>query len=155
MTLNNQEHLERRLLDIVTRVATVDDAETLARLNRDFNGGDEPSERLAQRMRHPARVETPILADVDGVAAGFAALRVVPCVFYDGPHAELTELYVDPLFRRQGVGRALIVHAEQLALANGATTLLVLTDFYNDDAQMLYRRSGFVTHDLAMEKKLV
>lgn len=154
MTPNVLEHPERPLLDIVTRVATVDDAETLARLNRDFNGVNEPTERLVQRMHHPARVETPILAEIDGVAAGFAALRVVPYVLYDAPHAELTELYVDPAFRRRGAGQALIAHAARLAQAHGATTLLVLTDFYNDDAQMLYRRSGFVNHDLAMEKEL-
>jgi GNAT superfamily N-acetyltransferase len=154
VTLDDQEQPERTSVNIVTRVATADDAETLARLNRDFNGVDEPPERLAQRVRNTARVETPILAEIDGVAVGFAALRVVPCVFYASPHAELTELYVDPAFRRQGVGQALIAHAERLAQASGAMTLLVLTDFYNDDAQMLYRRSGFVNHDLAMEKKL-
>lgn len=139
---------------ITTRVATADDAEILARLNRDFNGGDEAPQHLAERMCDPARVETPILAEIDGVAVGFAALRIVPCVFYTSPHAELTELYVDPAHRRQGAGRALIAYAGQLALAGGATTLLVLTDFYNDEAQMLYRRTGFVNHDLAMEKTL-
>ena len=44
---------------IATRVATPDDAEALACLKRDFNGSDEPPERLAQRLRNPARVETP------------------------------------------------------------------------------------------------
>jgi ribosomal protein S18 acetylase RimI-like enzyme len=141
--------------ELETREATVRDAEVLNRLNHDFNNATESPERLAQRMENPQCVETPILAEVNSVVVGFAALRVVPCVFYDDPHAELTELYVDPAFRRRGVGRALIAHAEQLALARGAKTLLVLTDFYNDDAQMLYRRTGFVNHDLAMEKALV
>lgn len=140
---------------IATRVATADDAEALTRLNHDFNGGSSPPQHLAERMRNPQRVETPILAEIDGVAVGFAALRIVPCVFYASPHAELTELYVDPAYRRRGAGQALITHAEQLARAGGATTLLVLTDFYNDEAQMLYRRTGFVNHDLAMEKTLV
>jgi len=141
-------------LNIATRAATADDTRTLARLNRDFNGGDEPTEHLAQRMRDPQRVETPILAEIDGVAVGFAALRLVPCVFYPDPYAELTELYVDPEHRQRGVGRALIAHAERLAQAGGAATLLVLTDFYNEAAQALYRRTGFVNHDLAMEKRL-
>lgn len=141
-------------VSLATRVATADDAEALARLNHDFNGIDEPPERLALRMRDPARVETPILAEIDGVAVGFAALRIVPCVFYASPHAELTELYVDPAHRRQGAARALIAHAGQLAGAGGAKTLLVLTDFLNEQAQLLYRRAGFMNHDLAMEKEL-
>jgi GNAT superfamily N-acetyltransferase len=154
MTTNHTAPPGPAARQITTRVAAATDAEALARLNHDFNGVDEPPERLAQRMRNPARVETPILAEIDRVAVGLAALRMAPCVFYDAQHAELTELYVDPAYRRRGVGQVLIAHAEQLARAGGAKTLLVLTDFYNDEAQMLYRRAGFVNHDLAMEKEL-
>ena len=139
---------------ITTRVAAADDAATLARLNRDFNGGDEPPQRLAERMRDPARVETPILAEIDGVAVGLAALRIVPCVLYSELHAELTELYVDPEYRRRGVGRTLIAHAERMAEDAGAPTLLARTDFDNHGAQGLYRRMGFLDHDLALEKWL-
>lgn len=140
---------------IVTRRATADDAPALVHLNRAFNGGDEPAAALQQRMLDPARVEHPILAEIDGHAVGFAAVRVVACVFYPGAHAELTELYVEPAYRRRGVGGALIAQAELLAREGGATTLLVLTNFYNDPAQALYRQAGFVNHDMAMEKQLV
>jgi GNAT superfamily N-acetyltransferase len=141
-------------LAIHTRLATPDDAAALARLNEAFNGVVEPPEELAQRLLNPRRVEQPILAEIAGQPVGLVALRVVPCVFYTSPHAELTELYVEPAYRRQGVGRALVDYAARLAREAGAETLLVLTDFCNDTAQSLYRDRGFVNHDLAMQKDL-
>lgn len=82
--------------------ATPADAAELVRLNALFNGQQEPPEQLAARLRDPQRVETPLLALVEGRVAGFAAVRVVPCVFYPEPYAELTELYVEAEFRHWG-----------------------------------------------------
>ena len=136
----------------ITRVATPDDAQELARLNLAFNGASEPAENLAERLSDPRRVETPILAERDNRLVGFAGVRIVPCEFYPTPHAELTELYVEPAYRRQGVGRALAAHAERLAQGSGATELFVLTGFENQAAQGLYRAMGYCDHDLALCK---
>ena len=46
---------------------------------------------------------------------------------------------MEPEHRRQGVGRALMVRAEQIAHTAGATQLFVLTSFDNVEAQALYR----------------
>ena len=139
---------------ISIRLATLDDAQVLARLNEAFNGIVEPADRLAQRLLDPSRIEQPILAEIAGQAVGFAALRLASCLFYDTPYAGLTELYVEPAFRRQGVGRALIDTVERLAREAGAKHLVLLTDFDNIAAQSLYREMGFVNPDLAMQKDL-
>lgn len=139
---------------IITRVANPADASALARLNEAFNGVVAAPEHYAQRLIDPRRVETPILAEIDGEIVGLAALRLAPTVFYETPHAELTELYVEPAYRRRGVGRALIVHVARLAQEQGARSLLVLTDFCNDEAQALYRSAGFRNRDIAMTKEL-
>ena len=139
---------------ISIRLATLDDAQVLARLNEAFNGIVEPADRLAQRLLDPSRIEQPILAEIAGQAVGFAALRLASCLFYDTPYAELTELYVEPAFRRQGVGRALIDTVERLAREADAKNLVLLTDFDNSAARSLYREMGFVNHDLAMQKDL-
>ena len=139
---------------ISIRLATHDDAQVLARLNEAFNGIVEPADRLAQRLLDPRRIEQPILAEIAGQAVGFAALRLASGLFYDTPYAELTELYIEPAFRRQGVGRALIDTVERLAREAGAKSLVLLTDFDNNAAQSLYREMGFANHDLAMQKDL-
>jgi len=153
-SLIEEIELRRRFMagEVITHVATSDDAQELARLNRAFNGVDEPPERLAVRLCDPQRVETPLLAEVDGRVVGFASLRVVPCVFYATPHAELTELFVEPGYRRRGIGRALVAHAERLAQERGAEELGVLTGFTNLEGQAFYRAVGYTDRELAMSK---
>jgi ribosomal protein S18 acetylase RimI-like enzyme len=75
-------------------------------------------------------------------------------VLYADPYAELTELYVDPSFRRRGLGRALIGYAEQLARAHGATELLIMTGTGNVAAQALYRAAGYDTYAVALNRKV-
>jgi len=78
----------------------------------------------------------------------------VLCVFYATPHAELTELFVEPGYRRRGVGRALVAHAERLARERGAEELGVLTGFTNLEGQAFYRVVGYTDRELAMGKTL-
>jgi len=142
---------------IHTRIAEYADAAGLAqlvRLNALFNGASDSTEQIAARLADPRRVETAILAEIDGHIVGFAALRLVPCIFFTEPYAELTELYVDEGYRRQGIGQALVVHVERLARDAGARQMLILTDFYNNAAQSLYRAMGYVHYDIALTKDL-
>lgn len=138
---------------IRVRPAGVDDAAELARLNTEFNGVDDQPQAIAARLADPRRVETPLLAEIDGQVVGFAALRVTPCVFYAQPHAELTELFVRPAYRRRGVGRALLACAEEMARQSGAGELMLLTGLDNTEAQAFYRAQGFTDDDLGMLKQ--
>jgi ribosomal protein S18 acetylase RimI-like enzyme len=130
------------------------DLTQLAHLNALFNGASDTAEQLASRLADPCCVETPILAEISGRIVGFAALRVVPCVFYSEAHAELTELYVEDAYRHQGVGQALVAYAERLAIEKGAQTMVILTDFENRAAQSLYRKMGYNNEDLVLSKDL-
>ena len=140
--------------DIIIRIAEPYDAPELVRLNTLFNGTRDTVGQLAARMVDPRRVDTAIVAEVDGRIAGFACLRLVPAVFYAAPQAELTELYVEGAHRRLGLGRALMVYAERLARQAGAKELLVLVNAGNGPAQALYRSLGFENRDLALGKPL-
>jgi GNAT superfamily N-acetyltransferase len=136
------------------RPATIEDATEIARLNLLFNGCDEPPERYAARLADPGRVDTPLLAFVTGRAVGIANLRLLAPVFYPEPYAELTELFVEEAFRRQGVGRALVHFAEQLARQGGAVELFVLTGNSNLLAQAFYRAIGYQADDIAFHTPL-
>jgi len=139
---------------LVVRIATVEDAPQLSRLNEAFNGVQEAPERLAARLADPRRVETPIIAEIGGRAVGFACLRLAPCLCYDPVYAELTEMFVVEAYRRQGVGRALIERAEQLAEENGAAEIVLATGFKNVRGQAFYRATGYTNHALMMKKSL-
>jgi len=139
--------------NVIVRPATVDDAYELARLNAAFNGSREAPEHVARRLADPRCVETPLVAEIDQRVVGFASLRLVPCVFYAEPRAELTELFVEVAHRRRGIGRALVAYAERLAVEGGAKELFVLTGFENQAAQALYRAMGYRDYDLAMCKE--
>ncbi|MBE2223254.1 MAG: GNAT family N-acetyltransferase [Anaerolineae bacterium] len=139
---------------ILTRVATPDDLQDLARLNAEFNGFSAPPEHLARRLADPFCVEQPLLAEIDGDVVGFAALRVVPCVFYAEPHGELTELFVQKAYWRLGVGQELLSLAEKIAREKGVAELFVLTGSSNHAAQTFYKSMGYQDGELALKKEL-
>ena len=99
-------------------------------------------------------METPLLAEVQGRAIGFAAVRVVPGLFYAAQRAELTELFVEEAYRRQGAGGALVAYAERLARESGAEELWVLTSPANPLARTLYQARGYAADDLAFRKTM-
>jgi ribosomal protein S18 acetylase RimI-like enzyme len=136
------------------RLATPDDAAALTRLLEAFNGPPLSEAQTRWRLLAIEGVETVFLAVVEGEAAGFASLRLVPYLSDDVPRAELTELYVEPVYRRRGIGRALVQQAEVLAIERGATELILLTGLNNQDAQAFYRRLGYREAALAMDRAL-
>jgi ribosomal protein S18 acetylase RimI-like enzyme len=139
---------------MIIRPATLADAGDLARMNAAFNGVSDSAAQIAERLAACAEIETVLVAELDGHVAGFVCLRVVPCVLYAQPYAELTELYVELAFRRRGIGRALILRAEQLARARGAADLLIMTGTGNLAAQALYRAAGYDTYAVALNRKV-
>jgi ribosomal protein S18 acetylase RimI-like enzyme len=139
---------------MIIRIATSADAHDLARMNAAFNGVFDSAAQIATRLAAYGDIETAILAELDGQVGGFACVRVVPCLLYAEPYAELTELYVEPAFRRRGIGRALIAHAEQLAHARGAAELLIMTSIGNAAAQALYHAVGYDTYAVALNRKV-
>jgi ribosomal protein S18 acetylase RimI-like enzyme len=56
----------------------------------------------------------------------------------------LNDLFVDPTFRKQGIGEQLIKTAMTFAKSTGASTLELSTAADNDTAQRLYETIGFV-----------
>src|SRR5712691_5055763 len=110
---------------MLIRTAGPGDAAALARLLEAFNGPGASEAQTRQRLLAAQGIETALLAEVEGEAVGFASLRLVPFLSDDVPHAELTELYVDPAHRRRGIGRALVRRVETLAAERGATELVL------------------------------
>jgi GNAT superfamily N-acetyltransferase len=130
------------------RVASVDDAEDVARLLHDFNTEyDTPTPGvgvLAARLRTLLAGDDTLalVAGRPGVAVALVTLR--PNVWYAGPVALLDELYVAPPRRGQGIGSQLIELLGSVAAARGVELVEVNVDGGDVDAQRFYERHGFV-----------
>lgn len=87
--------------------------------------------RLGSRMR--------FVAEVDGVVAGTVSGG-------DGGStgaSAMTAMWVDPRFRRQGVGDLLVKTAIDWARAAGYEEMFLWVTDGNANAERLYRRNGF------------
>ena len=129
------------------RRAEAADAEGVAKLLHDFNSEfDEPTpgpRALAERVRLLlAGGETAVLLGGAG-PDGVAVLRFRPSIFTEALESYLAELYVVPDRRGQGLGRALMEAAMELARAEGADHMDLGTGEDDVVARALYELLGF------------
>lgn len=62
---------------------------------------------------------------------------------YDDSSLEIRRMYVDPAFRRQGIARRLLAHAEQIGRAAQYPRLILSTSEIQKAAFALYQSAGF------------
>lgn len=136
---NGKESLD----DPTTRVATPADAVAISHLLFEFNAEALSPEELGRRMEQAQGLETAFLGELDGVLAGLLVLQTVPTVASAQDWAEITEMYVQPAFRRKGVGKALITEALAYARHHGCSKVHLLVDPENEAALSFYEAVGF------------
>lgn len=83
-----------------------------------------------------------IMADFDGQPAGFAVWYQTYSTFTGKPGAFLEDLYVRPLFRRKGIGRALLAGVSGEARALGCARLEWRALKWNEPALSFYKSLG-------------
>jgi GNAT superfamily N-acetyltransferase len=88
-----------------------------------------------------------VLADVDGQPAGFALYFHNYSTFLARPGLYLEDLFVDPAFRKHGVGRALLQHLARTAAERGCGRLEWSALKWNRLAIDFYLRLGAVPMD--------
>jgi GNAT superfamily N-acetyltransferase len=131
------------------RRATVDDAAVLARMLWDFNtefetetdDADVLQARFARLLPLPEVVA--VIAEDDG-PVGFALLTLRPAIWFDGPVAQLEELYVVPALRDRGIGTRILDLARQVVRDAGAPEMHINVDEVDTDTRRFYERHGFV-----------
>jgi ribosomal protein S18 acetylase RimI-like enzyme len=134
--------------DLSVRRAGVADAEVVGRLLHDFNtefGEPTPGpQKLAERVALLlGGGETMILLGGGAAASGLAVLRFRPAIWAEALECYLAELYVVPARRGQGLGRALMEAAIELAREQGATHMDLGTGEQDVAARALYESLGF------------
>ncbi len=131
------------------RSATPADAGVVGRLLCDFNTEFEtetPSaEELATRFARLLALDEVIVLLAGGAEpTGFAYLTLRPAPYFDGPLAQLEELYVVPHLRDRGIGSALLDRALALCRERNAGEMHIGVDEVDTDTRRFYERHGFV-----------
>ncbi|TYT26733.1 GNAT family N-acetyltransferase [Luteimonas viscosa] len=140
--------------DIVLRPARRDDVPTLLALIRALAEyeklahqveADEPA--LAATLFGERPCAEVVIAETDGEAAGFALFFHNYSTFLARPGLYLEDLFVQPRFRGHGIGRRLMVHLAQLALARGCGRFEWSVLDWNAPAIGFYRGLGAIGMD--------
>jgi GNAT superfamily N-acetyltransferase len=133
------------------RRAGPEDAETIGRLLHDFNsefGDFTPGpEFLGRRIR--ALLESGAITVVLGGEGpdGLALMRFRPSLWSESLDCYLEELYVVPDRRGQGLGRAIMEAAMDVARQEGAGHMDLGTAETDTTARALYEKLGFDNHE--------
>jgi GNAT superfamily N-acetyltransferase len=130
-------------------IASIEQASLVGRLLYDFNTEFETptptAEEFATRFRSLlARDDVLVLLSGDlTTPTGFAFLTLRPTPYYEGPLAQLEELYVRPELRDQGIGTALLQTAMLHVRERGGGEVHINVDEVDTDTRRFYERHGF------------
>lgn len=129
-------------MHILIRPAGPGDAPALRCMNTAFNGDTAVSEQDI-RSALVTGAEIVLIAEADGVPAGFCCAQVHHSFCYPAPVAEVTEMYVAEPFRRLGCASAMLRTLEELLARQGVDEIHLLTGVRNTAAQAAYEKAGF------------
>ncbi len=90
-----------------------------------------------------------LVAEVDGEVVGTAVLVILPGLAHGISHWGVVEfMVVDEAHRSQGIGRALMDHAAELAQEAGCYKIMLGSNKKRTDAHRFYRSAGYeATHE--------
>ena len=129
----------------------MDDAPEVARLLHDFQSEySEPTPGVAvltQRVKRFIEDDEATFLLAGGGPDGVAELRFRPSLVTGALGAHLEELYVAPVVRGQGLGRALLEGAMEAAREKGATHIDLNTSEDDVAARALYESAGFTNRE--------
>ena len=140
------------MIDLQMRPATIDDIPELLRFWQSSAENDSrpvDSGTAVRRVieRDPDALVVAVADGEDGEDGddGDDGRRIVGSIIagWDGWRCHLYRLAVSPEFRRQGLGRRLIEHAEQRLTALGATRIDAMVLDGNDLGQSIWRSAGY------------
>lgn len=130
------------------RPAEARDIEDMRRLFGQLTGYVMTPDEMQGRLDYVAAspIDWLYVAEVDGVVRGLLAFRLRECIERPRRYGEIEALVTDANARRQGIGRALVAYAEQLAHEyDCAGTWLVSGFGRKDEAHRFYANLGYAT----------
>ena len=136
------------------RSALPDDAPALSVLLAQLGYPTAP-ELVLQRLHSlTAAGETVLVAERDGNVLGLLTVHVTPVLHRPTPVGRLTALVVADRARGQGVGRALVRHAEELLAEHGCALVEVTSNRKRAEAHAFYEHLDYELTSYRFKKSL-
>ncbi|WP_407673956.1 GNAT family N-acetyltransferase [Nocardioides pini] len=114
---------------------------------------DVLAERFARLLALPEIVA--VLAEDGGDPVGFALVSLRPAIWFDGPVAQLEELYVVPSLRSGGIGSQVLDLCRRLARELGSPEMHINVDEVDVDTRRFYERHGFVNIEDGVDYRML
>lgn len=133
---------------ITIRPLEARDIEAARRLFAQLTGYEMTPDEMRDRLDFvtASPIDWLYVADVDGEARGLLAFRLRECVERPRRYGEIAALVTDSEARRQGIGRALVAYAEQLARDHECAGTWLVSGFgRKDEAHRFYSDLGYAT----------
>jgi ribosomal protein S18 acetylase RimI-like enzyme len=140
--------------DVQFRPATAEDESALLRMMRNlaeqepgayFFGEPVVREVLRKFLASPDLGQAWVFFDLE-TPVGYIVLTFGYSFEFHGRDSFIDELYIEPQYRRQGIGRRAMQFAEERARELGVNAIHLEVDQGNDAAAELYRRAGYDDH---------
>lgn len=111
--------------------------------NTEFDEPAPPADAMAARVAELLAFGDTVMLLAGGGPDGIAVLRFRPAIFESGLECYLAELYVRPAMRGEGLGRALLTAAIDVAKSKGCSGMDLGTEESDTAARALYESVGF------------
>jgi len=140
-------------VNIIIRNACPEDTAELHRLNELFNGaGSNTAEKIRESLQMNQQELVAIAIDGDH-AVGFICGQIFKSICYSVYYGEITELFVQEEYQRQGIGRRMLCYMEQLFAKESIRTFQLFTGGDNQNAQRFYEAQGYLKTEEIMYRK--
>jgi len=128
---------------LTIREIAISDAESAARLSEELGYPVSPG-GMAERIRKLAELaeHAVFVASLSNSVVGWIDVGMVHHLAVD-PYAEIGGLVVSNNFRSLGIGRKLVVHAEQWAADRALRKMVVRSRISREAAHRFYLREGY------------
>jgi len=136
------------------RAFTEADTASLVALLGELGYPTTEDEMLMRMVRFGDGHQTLIAETADGSVAGFIGLVVVPVYEYSAPVGYILALSVGSDFQGQGIGKALVVAAEDWFRQRGAHDVRVNSGLQREGAHRFYESLGYEKTGFRFRKPL-
>ncbi|QRR01204.1 GNAT family N-acetyltransferase [Dyadobacter sandarakinus] len=83
------------------------------------------------------------IAETDGQPVGMVSCHIQPLLHHAALVSEIQEMYVEPAYRSQQIGKLLMQHVADYAKSRGAIQMEVTSRATRESAHRFYQREGF------------